>query len=149
MDFQAPKTGADVDAGKLRKLAQRVEKVLSEEVLYQEPKQLDPKTIIVAPLNREGAPPNVPHVHNILRNIKLKGFDRTRPVIGICVEFKSPEAKQKLLEQAEAAHASPRTLRAVARHTLDAIRHLPTQTRVNVDGLSPMAAIRCSTCAER
>ena len=50
MDFQAPKANQDVDAGKLRKLAQRVEKTLNEEVLYKDPKQLDPRSGLMAPL---------------------------------------------------------------------------------------------------
>ena len=67
--------------------------------VFQEPKQIDPQAILVAPSNRDGAPPNVQHVHHgILKSIVEQGFDSTRPSIGICVEFKSPEAKRKLLE---------------------------------------------------
>eukprot|EP00972_Heterocapsa_arctica_P065150 9617159-Heterocapsa_arctica.AAC.1 len=97
--FGAPSTSDKSDIGKLKKLAQRFEQTLSEEVLYPEAKQLDPRSILVAPLNRDGAPPNVPHVHHgILKSFKTKGFDRTRPQIGICIEFKSEEGKKKLIE---------------------------------------------------
>ena len=99
MDFGGPKAGKDTDAGKLGKLAQRVEKILQEQVVFREPKQLDPSSILVAPLNRDGAPPNVPHIHQgILAGFFEKGFDSTRPQAGICVEFKSPEGKRKLLQ---------------------------------------------------
>ena len=31
-------------------------------------------------------------------SFKYKGFDRTRPQIGICIEYKSEEGKRKVLE---------------------------------------------------
>ena len=99
MDFGTPKASENTDLGKLKKLAQRVEQVLNDKVVFKEPKQLDPRQILVAPLNRDGAPPNVQYIHHgIIKNILQKGFDRTRPQVGICVEFKSDEAKAKLLE---------------------------------------------------
>ena len=99
MNFGAPTAGDATDLGRFRKLAQRVEQVLNDRVLYKEPKQLDPKTVLVAPLNRDGAPPNVQHIHSdILKGFMKVGFDRTRPQVGICVEFKSDKAKQRLLE---------------------------------------------------
>ena len=101
MDFQAPRItdGSAFDQGKLRKLAQRVEHALNEKVRLKEPKQLDPRAVLVAPLNRDGAPPNVQHVHQvILRSFLQQGYDRTRPQVGICVEFKSEEGKRRLLE---------------------------------------------------
>ena len=39
------------------KLAQRVEGVLMNQKVFQEPKQIDPQAILVAPMNRDGAPP--------------------------------------------------------------------------------------------
>jgi hypothetical protein len=97
--FEPPKLGSDVDAGKFKKLAQRVEDTLAKETLFAEPKQIDPSLVLVAPLNRDGAPPNVQHVHcGILKSFKTKGFDRTRPAIGICIKFTSEEGKKKLLE---------------------------------------------------
>ena len=97
--FGAPQIGAHADLGKLGKLAARVEKTLHDKVLFTEPKQLDPQSILVAPLNRDGAPPNVQHIHyGILKSFLNSGFDSTRPQIGICVHFKSAEGKRKLLE---------------------------------------------------
>ena len=97
--FGAPKVGKDTDVAKLGKLAQRVEKTLREQTVFTEPKQLEPQSVLVAPLNRDGAPPNVPHIHRqILKGFFEKGFDSTRPQPGICVEFKSLESKKKLLE---------------------------------------------------
>ena len=97
--FESPKVAADVDAGKFKKLAQRVEETLTTEILFAEPKQIDPSLILVAPHNRDGAPPNVQHVHyGILKSFKTKGFDRTRPAIGICIKFTSEEGKKRLLE---------------------------------------------------
>ena len=99
MDFGAPKASKESDAGKMVKLAQRVEEVLNNGVIFKEPKQLDPRAVLVSPVNRDGAPPNVQYIHNgILKNFVTKGFDRTRPLVGICVEYKSPEGKKKLLE---------------------------------------------------
>ena len=55
--------GALVDVGKMKKLAQRVGETLTQMCLFAEPKQLDPCLVLVAPLNRLGAPPNKRHVH--------------------------------------------------------------------------------------
>ena len=55
--------GDSVDVGKLKKLAARVEETLTQMCLHAEPKQLDPSLVLVAPLNRQGAPPNNRHVH--------------------------------------------------------------------------------------
>ena len=89
MDFGAPKVGKDADVAKVGKLAQRVEATLHQQVVFKEPQQLDPHSVLVAPLNRDGAPPNVPHVHfGILKGFIEKGFDSRRPQVGICVEFK-------------------------------------------------------------
>ena len=39
------------------------------------------------------------HVHfGILNSFKTKGFDRTRPAIGICILYASEEGKKRLLE---------------------------------------------------
>ena len=89
----------DLDPGRLGKLAQRVEKTLREGRLFEEPKQLDPASILVAPCNRDGSPPNVPHVHwGLLKSFVENGFDSTRPVAGVCVEFRTSDGKKQLLE---------------------------------------------------
>ena len=81
-----------LDPAKMGKLAQRVEKILKDYGTFGEPKQLEPQTVLVAPANRDGAPPNSQHVHNgILKGFLDKGYDSTRPQIGICVEFVPPE----------------------------------------------------------
>lgn len=99
MNFGAPQVGKDQDIGKFKKLAQRVEETLNNLVIFKEPKQLDPRAVLVAPLNRDGAPPNRMHIHNrILKSFKTQGYDRTRPQVGICVEYKTAEGKAKLLE---------------------------------------------------
>jgi hypothetical protein len=96
--FEPPKLGSEVNVGKFTKLAQRVEETLTKEVLFAEAKQIDPSLILVAPNNRDGAPPNVQHVHfGILKSFKTKGFDRTRPAIGICIKFTREAGKMKLL----------------------------------------------------
>ena len=98
-DFGAPKAGEGTDQGKLKKLAQRVEQILTEMVLFHDPKQVPPHKILVAPLNRQGAPPNLQYIHfGILKGMQEKGFDRTRPQVGILVEFRSPAAKKALLD---------------------------------------------------
>ena len=87
------------DELKTIKLAQRVEGALKSNRIFEGAKQIEPQPVLVAPLNRGGAPPNVQHVHfGILGSFMDKGFDSTRPQIGICVEFKSPERKNELLE---------------------------------------------------
>ena len=102
MAVQGPRIGSGAgslqDPGKFSKLAQRVEKTLNGKI-HHEPKQLDPKQILVAPLNRDGAPPNVKHIHEqILKSFLKQGFDSTRPLVGICVCFTSQEGKRALIE---------------------------------------------------
>ena len=98
--FGPPSQKGDlVDMGKMKKLAQRVEETLTQQCLFAEPKQLDPSLILVAPLNRLGAPPNKRHVHfGILKSFKTKGFDRSRAAIGICIKFTSPQGLKALHE---------------------------------------------------
>jgi hypothetical protein len=99
LDFGAPKPSEISDTGKLLKLAQRVEKALREQVLFKEPKQLDPQSVLVSPKNRDGAPPNIQYIHfGLLKNFITKGFDTTRPMVGICVQYTSPEGKAMLIE---------------------------------------------------
>ena len=97
--FEGPKAGQGVDTGKFLKLAQRVEETLSKQTLYPEHKQLDPNQVLVSPLNRMGQSPNVLHTHfGILKSFQVNSFDRTRPAVGICVEYKSQAGIQELLE---------------------------------------------------
>ena len=80
------------------RLAQRVESALGK-ALHKEPKQIDPRKILVSQHNRMGAPPNVQYIHKtLLKSFLEKGYDYSRPAVGICVEVKSPEGKRKLLE---------------------------------------------------
>ena len=96
--LQAPKPTASVHQGKFKKLAQRVEETLTTEALYAEPKQLDPSVVLVSPLNRLGASPNVQHVHyGILKSFQKNAYGRTRPAIGICVEYRSEQGGQEAL----------------------------------------------------
>ena len=97
--FDAPKPGKNVEAGAFQKLAERVEVILEKTALYPAPKQLDPDLLMVSPNNRLGAPPNTHHIHfGVLKSIKEKAYDRTRPAVGICVEYKSEAGKKKVLE---------------------------------------------------
>ena len=83
------------DVAKMGKVALRVQKTLQDFTVWNEPKQLDPSSILVAPCNRDGAPPNGPHIHRgILKGLMDNGFDATRPQVGVCVEFRTPEGKQ-------------------------------------------------------
>ena len=96
--FSAPHVGPSVDTGKFQKLALRIEKTLTE-TLFPGPKQHDPSLVLLGPNNREGAPPNVRHVHfGILASFKTNGFDRSRPAIGICIMYTSEKGKKKHLE---------------------------------------------------
>lgn len=96
--FGAPDPGQTIsDASGHWKLAQRVEQTMLR-AINSEPKQLDPRSLLVAPANRDGAPPNVQYIHyGILRSLQKSGFDRTRPHVGICVQFRSSEGKERLL----------------------------------------------------
>ena len=97
--LQAPKPTTSVGQGKFKKMAQRVEETLTTETLYAEPKQLDPNVVLVSPLNRLGASPNVQHLHcGSLKSFQKNSYDRTRPAIGICVEYRSDQGIKKLLE---------------------------------------------------
>ena len=92
-----PKPGTGVDMMKFTKLATRVEQVLKEH--GGESQQLDPNLILVSPLNRLGSPPNVRHVHHgILRSFQKHGFDKSRPLVGICVRVASEKGKAEVLE---------------------------------------------------
>ena len=96
--FGAPSLAASSDAGKASKLAARVEQIM-QSCLNAEPKQLDPRCLLVDPCNRDGAPPNIQHVHHqILKSFATQGFDRTRPAVGICVKYTSVEGKSRLIE---------------------------------------------------
>jgi hypothetical protein len=86
------------DAGRAMKLAERVEMTLAKNTTLKEPKQLDPRSVLVSPMNRDGAPPNVQHVHAIVKGVQVNGFDRSRPPVGICVEYRSSEGEKKLLD---------------------------------------------------
>ena len=98
-NFGEPKVSAEhTDFGKMGKLAHRVDKTMSGGTIFPEPKQIEPRCLIVSRLNRDGAPPNVPHVHQLLKSFKTQGFSRNRPQIGICVEIKSEQGKQRLIE---------------------------------------------------
>ena len=93
------KTGVNIDPGKFLKLAQRVEKAMQDHLCLKEPKQLDPQLVLVAPMNRDRAPPNLMHIHYvILKSFILKGYDRQRPQTGICIEYTSVEGKKELIE---------------------------------------------------
>ena len=95
----APKAGPlpkDANSG-MALLAKRVEGALGK-AIYKEAKQIDPRKILVSQSNRNGAPPNVQYVHRtILKSFLEKGFDYSRPPVGICGEVKSADAKRKLL----------------------------------------------------
>ena len=97
--FAPPKISKEVDAGQFKKIAQRVEEFLLTHSLFHEPKQIDPSLALVSPLNRDGAPPNVQHIHyRIIKGFVERGFDRTRPAVGICVKYTSGKAKKSLAE---------------------------------------------------
>ena len=96
--YGAPILGTNVDAGRAMKLAQKVELTLKT-CVNAEPTQLDPRLLLVSPQNRDGAVPNVPYIHfGILRSLSTKGFDWTRPQTGICIQCRSPESKERLLD---------------------------------------------------
>ena len=94
-------SGEKTDAAKYKKLAQRVQATLNTYCLNQgtpkKAKNLDPRLVLVSPKNRDGAPLNVPHVHQLLKDFKQHGFARDRPQTGICVEVTGAE-KQALIE---------------------------------------------------
>ena len=97
--FQAPALLAHVDAGKVMKLAQRVEHTLMTEALFPDPKQIDPNLILVSPRNRLGASPNVQHVHfGILKSFLKSSFDRYRLAVDICVEYMSEKGIHQFLD---------------------------------------------------
>lgn len=96
--FAPPAAAANVDAGRALKLAAKVELTL-QRCLNKTARQIDPKLLLVAPENRNGAPPNVRYIYEtLLKSLGNNGFDPTRPAVGICVQFTSQEGKARLLE---------------------------------------------------
>ena len=94
--YAEPRIGDQTDTGKFKKLAHRVEETLSSQCLFDTPKQIPPPLVLVAPCNRMGAPPNVPHIHKgLLQSFRVKGFDRNKAAIGICIQHTSDEGKRK------------------------------------------------------
>ena len=92
------KTEKHDDAGKQLKLAARVKKGLAEYCHY-EPTHLDVDSVLVGPLNRDGAPPNLQYIHHgILGDFLKNGFSRSRPQEGICVKYTSEAGKKLLIE---------------------------------------------------
>ena len=76
-----------------------MEETLTTESFYPDSKQIDPNLVLVSPLNRLGASPNVQHVHSgILKPFQKNSYDRTRPAIGICAAYRSEQGMKKLLE---------------------------------------------------
>ena len=80
-----------MDTLKVKTLAIKVEEALAKYRLNEEPKQIDPTLALVAPTNRNGATPNVQHVHyGIMSSFISQGFDKqNRPRTGICVKYTS------------------------------------------------------------
>lgn len=88
---------SQMDAGWSMRLAQKVELTL-QRCLNSEPRNLAPHLLLVAPENRDGAPPNVQYIHHgILRPLAKAGFDRNRRQVGICVRYSTSEGKAGLL----------------------------------------------------
>ena len=88
-----------MDQGRFKKLATRVEETLTVDIVYADPKQLDPNIVLVDLHNRLGAAPNVLHIHKgILYSFLKNSYDRTRPAIGICIEYTSEQGIKRLLE---------------------------------------------------
>ena len=68
---------APLDPHKTTKLAQIVSECLKANGVHQEAKQIEPQQLLVAPSNRDGSPPNVPHIHyGILESFRSKGSIR-------------------------------------------------------------------------
>ena len=142
--FGVPKLGPQADAGKCFKLAQRVEKVLAK-CLSSDPRQLDPRSLLVDPSNRDGAPPNIQHVHfGILKSFAVKGFDRTRPQVGICVKYTSSEGKARLIEHnrrfSSGASLLPPIDESKAMYGTIAGSHLNVALRILSSGMQSPAA---------
>ena len=140
----APTIGANSDAGKAFKLAQQVENILAK-CINSVAKQLKPQALLVDPSNRDGAPPNVMHVHHtILKSFQENGFDKTRPQTGICVQYTSTEGKLKLLEHNRRFTAGTPTLPPVipdtAMYGTLAGSHLNLALRILVHGVASPAA---------
>ena len=65
-----------------------------------QPRHVHCSQILTAPANRDGASPNVQYIHHtLLKNFFQKGFDGTRPAVGVLVKISTPEYKQQVLER--------------------------------------------------
>ena len=142
--FGAPSLSAVSDAGKAFKLAARVEKVM-QTCINAEPKQLQPGALLVDLCNRDGAPPNIQHVHQqILKSFVTQGFDRTRPAVGICVKYTSVEGKSRLIEHNRRFSAGTSLLPPIdesqAMHGAIAGSHFNLALRILASGIGSPAA---------
>jgi len=94
LGINAPKGAPVVDPQQFLKLATRVATIIKKDRLSTHPVRLMHGKVVVGINNREGAPPNVQHVHHgILKGIREKGFCSDRPQVGICIKYESPEGK--------------------------------------------------------
>ena len=136
----------------MKKLAQRVEETLANDIVYLEAKQIDPNLILVDMHNRLGSSPNVQHIHKgILSSFLKNSFDRTRPAVGICVEYKSEEGIRKLLEYNQRFTKGSRYLPPILENLGTplygslACTHLNLAFRILKTGPSPQKGT-CRTC---
>ena len=147
------KVGGNSDAGKSLKIAQRVEGIMSK-CINNEPKQLAPQALLVDPSNRDGAPPNVQHVHyGILKSIEKQGYDFRRPQVGICVQYKTEAGKAKLLEHnrrfTSGSSLLPPVLEDKAMYGTLAGSHLNLSLRILAHGvISPAADVTTMVAPE-
>ena len=86
-DFQ------DIDEEKLERVKQKYEALLDQAL-----QRINPRKILVAPCYRNGAPPNLLHLEEILKSIDRLGLDVSKFPVGVCIKYETPEGKRKLLE---------------------------------------------------
>ena len=85
------------DQGEMKQEAARAEERLNTICVCAEPKQVDLNVVLVYPWHRFGDTPNVQHTHyGILAAFLKSSYDRTRPAVGICVEYKFSAGIEKL-----------------------------------------------------
>ena len=137
--FGTPQIGnpQDIDEEKLERGRDRIEALLEQGL-----QRINPRKILVAHCYRNGARPNLSHVHSILKSIDNLGLDVSKFPVGICIKYETPEGKRKLIEHNKKfASILPPIDEALAQYGSIACSHLNLALRI-IQGLEDAPSLQ-------